>query len=287
MRFIQYAFIFALTCSINSCGFIKTVYNKAPEALSWWLDDYFDFTHAQKSVLNPALHQLHDWHRQHQLPSYITTFQDLQSVIAKQQLSAGEACEKLDHIKSQFSAIQLASIPIIIDIAPMLTDKQVQYFHSKLDKRALKWKSEWWQETPEQQMQVRLEKIEDFAEKVYGNLNKSQHAMLQQNLAASPVKPALSYAEILRRNADVEQIVIALQDSALSAEDKTQRIKAGFERLQNSPNLEYQAYANQIKQRTCDIIANLHGTTTTQQKQHANDWLQDYIDQFSSLSAVK
>lgn len=287
MRFVQCVLILLLAGLINSCGLVKTVYNNAPEALSWWLDDYFDFTQAQKSVLNPALHRLHDWHRQNQLPSYIATLQDLQNVVIKEQISPSEACEKIDSVKSHFSELQLEFIPTIIEIAPLLTDKQLQYFQTKLEKRALKWKSEWWQETPEEQIEARLDKIESFAEKVYGNLNESQGAMLKQNLAITPIKPALSYAEILRRNEDVYQIVTALHNQSLSPEDKSQLVKAGFVRLQHSPNQAYQAYANQVKEHTCKIISDLHASTKAEQKQHAKNWLENYIVQFSSLSTVK
>jgi len=287
MRFIQTVLILLLACSINSCGLVKTAYNNAPEALSWWLDDYFDFTAAQKAVLKPALHRVHDWHRENQLPSYIKSLQDLQITVAKEQFSPNEACEKIDQFKDNFTQLQSQFIPTIIEIAPLLTNKQLQYFAKKLDKRALKWKSEWWQETTEEQLSVRLEKTEDLAEKIYGNLTDAQRALLKQHLAKTPADPALSYAEILRRNQDVEQIVTALHSQSLSQESKSQLVKDGFERLQNSPNPAYEAYSNQMKQRTCVIIADLHASTNSKQKQHANDWLQDYIVQFSSLSVNK
>lgn len=287
MRFIQCVLILLLAGLINSCGLVKTVYNNAPEALGWWLDGYFDFTQTQKSILNPALHRLHDWHRQNQLPSYILTLQDLQKMVIKEHISASEACEKMDGIRENFSELQVESIPVIIEIAPLLSDEQLQHFQTKLEKRALKWKSEWWQETSEEQLEVRLDKIESFAEKVYGTLSESQLAMLKQSLAISSIKPALTYAEILRRNEDVYQIVTALHNQTLSAENKSQLVKEGFERLKHSPNSAYQVYANQVKQRTCEIMAELHASTNTKQKQHAKDWLENYIVQFSSLLNIK
>jgi hypothetical protein len=284
MRIIKYVAILLLVGSINSCGLVKTIYNNAPEAVSWWLDDYFDFTQAQKSVLNPALHRLHDWHRTNQLPGYIAMLHDVQDLAVKQQISPTEACNSINSIKASFRELQLESIPIIVEIAPLLSDKQLQYFQTKLDKRAVKWKTEWMQESTEEQIEVRLEKIEDFAEKVYGNLNKSQHLMLKQSLTNSPIQPSITYTEILRRNEDAHKIVSALHNQSLSTENKSQLLKEGFERLHNSPNKTYQAYADQVNYRSCEIIADLHISTSAQQKQHAKDWLQNYIVQLSSLS---
>lgn len=284
MRFIQYILILLLACLINSCGLVKSAYNHAPEVINWWLDDYLDLTQTQQSVLNSALHRLHDWHRQNQLPSYITMLQELQDVVIKEQISPSDACEKINRIKTSFSELQLESIPIIIEIAPLLSDKQLQYFQTKLKKRALKWKSEWIQDTTEEQIEVRLKKIEDFSEKVYGSLNESQHIMLKQNLTNTPMKPAITYTEILRRNEDIYQIISALHDQSLSHESKSQLVKEGFKRLKNSPDQVYQAYANQINKRTCEIIADLHASTSNNQKQHAKEWLENYIVQLSNLS---
>lgn len=287
MRLIQCFSILLLTGLIGSCGFVQTAYNNAPQALSWWLDDYFDFTQSQQSALNPALNRLHDWHRQNQLPLYIATLKEVQSNVSKAQISTGEACEITDNMKLLFDELQLESIPIIVDIAPLLSDKQLQYFQKKLDKRAQKWKSEWWQDTPKAQIEMRLEKIESFSEKLYGDLSESQQTLLKQNLTKTPINPALSYAEILRRNTDAYDIVYALNKQVVSPQSKANLVKAGFDRLKNSPNPEYQAYANQIKQRTCEIIADLHNSTNATQKQHANDWLESYIKDFTHLSTVK
>ncbi len=286
MRIIQYVLILLLAGSINSCGFVKTVYNNAPEVISWWLDDYFDFTQSQQSVLKPALHNLHYWHRQNQLPTYVSILKDLQNDVVKDQISSIEACGEIDDIQGSIRKLQLEFIPVIIEIVPLLSEKQLQYFQTTLEKRTFKWKSEWVQDTAEEQLNVRLAKIEDFAEKVYGSLNNSQLIMLKQNLATTPIKPMISYAETLRRNEDVYQIVASLQKKSLSPESKSQLVKEGFERLQNSPNQMYQTYANQIKQRTCEIIADLHASTDAKQKQHAKDWLENYIIQLSSLSSL-
>lgn len=284
MRINKYALILIVITSLNSCGLVKTLYNNASEITNVWLDDYFDFTQPQQSVLKPALYQLHNWHRHNQLPSYVAIIQDIQNDIVDNSLSANEVCLKIDAIQDTFSELQLESIPIIVKIAPLLSNEQLQHFQTKLDKRALKWKSEWFQETREEQMQTRLDKMEDYAEKVYGNLDKSQVLLLKKNLAATLIRPEISYAEIKRRNENAYQIITSLQNQALTPKVKYQLIKVGFEQLKNSPNPAYKAYADQLKQHTCEIITALHLSTNAQQKKHAMEWLENYKVQFSSLS---
>lgn len=285
MRLIQYSFILLLLGLSNSCGFVKTVYNNAPVAVSWWLDDYFDFTQAQNAVLKPALRQLHDWHRQQQLPEYVALLQDLKQVVMQDQVSAGLACEKTAQIKTSISEFQLQSIPIVMAIAPLLSDKQLQYLQKKLEKRARKWQSEWGQTSPSEQKAVRLEKIEEFAEKFYGSLAPAQRLLLKQDIAASVINPELSYVEIVRRQEDVYQILSALKNESLSPERQYQLVMDGFKRLQNSPNQHYATYAEKLSQRSCEMIAHLHASTNAKQKQHASDFLEKYRLEFSALSA--
>jgi len=286
MRSYRLVIIFLVALAAVSCGLIKTVYNNAPEAMHWWLDDYFDFTPVQSEQLKPALHALHDWHRQTQLALYIEMLQKIQSDLSREKLEASAVCESIIAIQNGMRTIQLESSPIIIEIAPMLSAKQLSYFQKMLQKRALKWKSEWLQDTREEQLEARLKKTIGYAEKLYGGLNQLQKSMLKQKLLAANYKPEMSYTEILRRNQDALQLVTALNQKNQDRIDKDQAqqlLKQGFERLHNSPNTVYQQYAEHIKLHSCEMIADLHTTTDNKQKKHAQEWLENLILQLSSL----
>jgi hypothetical protein len=287
MRITQLIVIFLLAIGIVSCSLVKTAYNNAPEAMHWWLDDYFDFTESQNEKLKPALHALHDWHRQTQLPLYVEMLQNIQSHLSKDEIESSTVCETMKSMQDIMQNIQLETSSTIVEIAPMLSDKQLSHFQKMLQKRTLKWKSEWLQETQEEQIEARLEKTIDYAERVYGNLNKSQKNMLKQKLLASNYKAEISYTEILRRNEDALQIVTSLKRENLDQEQKKSLVKQGFERLINSPDPVYKNYENQVKQGSCEMIADLHATTDLKQKQHAKAWLESFITAFKSLALNK
>lgn len=287
MRTTQLIVIFLLAITIVSCSLVKTAYNNAPEAMHWWMDDYFDFTATQNMKLKPALHALHDWHRQTQLPLYVELLQNIQSDLSKEAIEPSVVCETMNTMQDMVQNIQLETTATVVEIAPLLSAQQLSYFQKKLEKRTLKWKSEWLQETREEQIEARLEKTIDYAEKVYGNLNKSQKNMLKEKLLASNFKAETSYTEILRRNEDALQIVTLLKQENLDHEQKKTLVRQGFERLRNSPDPAYQSHANQVKQRSCEMIADLHATTDVKQKQHAKAWLESFITVFKSLGFNK
>ncbi|HQS37382.1 MAG: hypothetical protein B7Y16_03870 [Methylotenera sp. 24-45-7] len=283
MRKPQLIIISLLAITISSCALIKTAYNNAPEAMHWWLDDYFDFTEPQDAKLKPALHTLHHWHRKTQLPIYIDMLEQTKSNLSKDKLEPDTICATMNAIQDSVQSIQLEASPIIVEVAPMLSDSQLSYFKKMLENRATKWKAEWLQETREAQVEARLEKTIDYAEKVYGDLSTSQENMLKQKLMASNYKPEVTYNEILRRNEDAFTIITALAQGNLDQSRKQKLVKQGFERLRNSPNSSYQSYAEQLKLQSCQMIADLHATTDQKQKPHAKAWLENFITQFSSL----
>lgn len=149
-------------------------------------------------------------------------------------------------VKLSIHTLQIESVPVIIEIAPLLSDKQLKYFQQKLVKRSEKWKNKWWQDTKEQQLEARLEKTQDFAEKVYGDLSNDQLNQLKHSLEQANINPAISYAEIERRNYDAISILKTLQTTSSSKDEKTQLVTAGFARIQKSPSPIYQNYADEL-----------------------------------------
>lgn len=284
MRTIKTFLIFTLAVSIMSCSVVKTAYNNAPALIAWRLDDYFNFREAQKAKLKPALQDLHAWHRKNELPRYVSLLDEIHDDL-NHDISAQTACQRIESIKLNIQTIQTKIIPIIVDVAETLSDKQLQYLQKKLEKRNQEWKEEWWQETAEEQQEVRLEKSTDFAEKVYGDLNEKQINLLKQAIAMNDIDPAITYSEILRRDEDTLTILKALRDPGLSNEEKSQLVRAGFDRMQTSPNPAYQAYIDKVTQQTCETIAVLQATTTVKQRLHAQQWVEDYKTQFTQLQS--
>jgi hypothetical protein len=284
MQIIKNLFILALAFSTLSCSVVKTAYNNAPALIAWRLDDYFNFSDAQKAKLKPALQELHAWHRKNELPRYVALLDEINNDLGHE-VTAETACQRIESIKSNAQALQTKFIPIIVDIGTTLSDKQLQHFQQKLEKRNAEWKEEWWQETAEEQREVRLEKSKEYAEKIYGDLNEKQINILKQSIARNNVDPATIYSEIQRRDEDALNILKALRNPSMSNEEKSQLVRAGFERMQNSPNLAYQTHIDKITQQTCETTASLHASTTAKQRLHAQQWVEDYKTQFTQLQS--
>ena len=81
------------TCLFNHWLWLgKKNFNNAPEVVTSWLGDYFDFTNDQNTLLKVALIRIHDSHRNHELPEDIATLQRLKLALSENSISSSQAC---------------------------------------------------------------------------------------------------------------------------------------------------------------------------------------------------
>ena len=60
-----------LLALLSACSAVKLAYNNGHELAWWWLTDYIDVKGEDRATLRQAVHQLHEWHRREQLPTYV------------------------------------------------------------------------------------------------------------------------------------------------------------------------------------------------------------------------
>jgi hypothetical protein len=89
-----------LIVGLQGCGALRLAYNQSPLATYWYLDDYLDFNASQRPLVKAALEDIHQWHRQTQLPLYIETLEKLQHQMPKD-MSAAQACTLYTEVQNR------------------------------------------------------------------------------------------------------------------------------------------------------------------------------------------
>jgi len=116
------------------------------------------------------------------------------------------------------------------------------------------------------------ERAEDF----YGRLDTSQQRLLRQQAERSPYDIALAEAIRLRRQEDIMNTLRGLQRQAPSPEEARAQIRALLQRSVRSPVAEHQAYVVRLNDYKCRAMAQLHNSTSPEQRQSAFKRLQKY-----------
>jgi hypothetical protein len=280
--------LLALALLLPACSAVRIAYNQSPELAYWYLDAYADFTGAQSLQVKAELARLQTWHRQTQLPAYITLLQDMQRH-APSDISQAQACVFLTDVRRKLTAISERAEPAIATVAASLDAGQLQHMERRFAKGNTEYREDFLEGTPKAIRARRLEQTVSRAESLYGRLDDQQVALLQRLLDQAVFDPSRSYAERLRRQRDTLQTLaqlLALRAGSAPAEKTASAIRELMERNTNkSPDTAYRDYAGKLVTDGCRIFAELHNSTSAQQRNKAIQTLNGYENDLKALVA--
>ena len=290
-----------LIISVQGCSTVRLAYNQAPLAAYWYLDDYVDFSDEQKPAVKAALNELHQWHRQTQLPAYIETLQKMQRQMTEP-LTPAKACDFYQEVQERLmmsleGAVRLDQTPAAsfnLQKLATLDRNQLLHMERKFAKSNVKYREDYLSGSPRQVAEKRLELAVSRTESLYGKLDERQQALLQTRLEQSGFDPELAYAERLRRQQDMLQALRSLASpsavgSAAMTPAAAKTVAAGtalegvFSRAVFSPDISFREHAKKLRTHNCQTFADVHNSTTPAQRQKALARLQGYEQDLRAL----
>ena len=271
---------------LQGCTFVKLSYNQADTLLYWRLDSYADFTSEQGQRAKDGLTQFHDWHRRTQLPVYADLLRDLRPKIAEP-LSAEQACAVFDQLRSALDTTLDPAHWTLLWLAAELSDEQLRHIERKQAISDAEWKKEWVSATPEELLKARFEQALSRSEMLYGSLDEAQKLALRAALLPTAFEPLRNYAERLRREQDLRQVLRKISAEKPSHEATRILLKGYMERALVSPNPAYRRYAQTLISEGCSTFARLHNATTPAQRAKAVRTLEGYESDFRQLAGQR
>jgi hypothetical protein len=272
--------------TLSGCSTIKLVYNQSDDLLYWWIDAYADLQDGQKQLTRDTLTEVQRWHRQQQLPEYITLLQKMRAM-APNDITPAQVCAVTEDMKMSFATVLRFVEPASTRLAVQLKPDQLRSVRKRFDKTDKDWRKDWLDPDAEDRLHYRnkqaLNRLEDF----YGRLDTPQREVLRRWLSESVFDPVMSYAERERRQADTIQTLQRVAQEG-SATPQAQALLHGLiERSFNSPNDRYRAYNRTLWQENCEGFAKLHNSTTPAQRKRMVESLQGYENDFRILMGQK
>ena len=260
---------------LPGCSAVKLGYNNAPEIGYWWLDGYLDFNPAQSLKLRADLSALQAWHRQHELPAYVSTLEKLQR-LTPANVSPAQLCEVYTEVKPRFQALIDQTEPTVVALSLTMPPEQIDYLKHQLEKRSDKWRAEWMDGTPAERSGRRVKQLVDWAELLYGRLEEPQLALLRASVSSSVFDASVSYKESQRRHQDALNTLRQLQPGLPGVARAKAEVHALLSRAVDSPDAAYRSYMANLTQENCKTLAQLHNSTTPAQRVKVFETLKDY-----------
>jgi hypothetical protein len=286
IRHASLGLVLAALVGLSGCSTIKVVYNNSDDVIYWWLDSYADLQGDQKQFTRDSLADLQRWHRQQQLPDYVSLLKRLQTM-APNDITPTQVCAVTEDMKTSFVTLLRFVEPANTKLASQLKPEQLASIRKRFDKTNKTWKEDWLDPSAEDRLRYRTKQATNRFEDFYGRLDKSQRDALNQWLSKSRFDPVLSYAERERRQADSMQTFQRIAQEG-SATAQAQALLRGLtERSFNSPNERYRSYNRELWSENCEGFAKLHNSTTPAQRQRMVEALRSYEQDFKTLMAQK
>lgn len=268
---------------LSGCSTVKLAYNQAPQLAHWQLNNYLDLSQAQSERVKDELGDLHQWHRGTMLPRHAALLQQLQQQLPSA-MSAQQACAAYAEVRSQFEKVLAQAEPKLAWLATELSEAQIRNLQKKQARSNADWKKEWLDVTPEELREHRFKQLLSRAENFYGPLEAPQKEALKGFIAQSSFDPQRTYAERLRRQQDLVQVLQSIAQTRATPEQARSQIRSYLDRLATSPDAAYQRYARTLEQEGCDGFSRVHNAMTREQRSRAVQSVKGYADDFLVLA---
>lgn len=283
--------LLALAAALAGCSSLRFAYNSAPELAYWWLDGYADFDDAQALRVREHLADFQRWHRRTQLADYAQWLARVRGQLPEQATPA-LACRLIDDAMDGLNVALEQAVPSLADVALTLTPAQIAHVERRYAKGNGEFRDEFVHDSPQQRLAPRVKRAVERAQSVYGRLDAAQRERVAAALAASPFDPHATLAERRARQADVlrtlRRIAAGSEGAAPSAAQRDAAraaLRDLLGRMQRSPGTEQAAYQERLKQFNCRFLADLHNSTTPQQRGVAADKLRGWEADLRALAA--
>jgi len=277
-----------LLAGLSGCSLVVSGYNNAPSLLMYlWINPHLDLNTAQHKQTLTELQQILRWHRQNQLPAYADLLNRMQQ-LAPHNVSAEQVCAVVDEVADLMESLAFQFEEPVSRLALTLTSVQLQTLRKKYAQDWKDYRKEWKLDaTNDAQLEVQTDKGQSNAEKLYGRLSPTQKKLLRQLAQNSGYEGERTYAERVRMQQDnLGMHEAILQQRPDLAQTKTM-VRNWLQNSMHTPDASYAAYLKKRKQTNCEAAADLHNTTTADQRDKAKRVLKDYEDDVRKLMQQK
>ncbi len=250
---------------LPACSAIKLGYQQLPTLSYWWLDNTVSFSGNQTPAAKEAIDKLYQWHRREELPGYAALLQ------RTAELSAGpvqpeQLCRVIDEVQARLDTLMRQAVTQAAPLAMVLGPRQLSHMARHWEQQNEEWEKEWLQGDTDARMERRLDKALSRYNSFYGELNASQTALIKTQLAQSPWTAEWGRRDRQRRQQDLLSTLQRITQSNITQAQAETQLWGVWKRWLQPPDAGQRAVVQTLSQRACENLAQLHNTTTPEQR---------------------
>jgi hypothetical protein len=268
--------------ALTACSAMKLGYQQGDRLAYWWIDNYVDVSASQEPPTRDAIARFFAWHRKDQLPEITGLLRQAKSDV-QQPVSVSAVARIRDNAQRLARVAFDRSTPDVADLLLMLTPDQIARMEKKFADANAKYRKKYLRPDPAAREEARFDKVMDYARLVYGRFSSDQEATIRRAMVPVVQGTEARYAEKVKREQEWLALARQVQADHPPKAQVVDMLKRYGDHWQNPParerNVRYEAN-NEAGLALAVTIANL---TTPEQKAHAVQRFQTWIDDANSL----
>lgn len=253
---------------LQACSAVKLGYPQLPTLSFWWLDNALSLNDPQAERARLALRQLHQWHRSQELATYADVLQRGRA-LSQGAVQASQVCLAWSEVQAKIDHGMRMAIAQAAPVVQILGARQLSHLARHLEQKNEEWEQQWLQGSTAQRLEKRVDNALARYRSFYGDLNAAQIAMVTTQVSQSAWSPQWGRQERLRREQDLLSTLQRLSQSDMPLPQAQAELWRVWQHWFLPPDEAGRALVQKMTQQACDNLAQLHNTTTPEQRQNA------------------
>ena len=262
---IRVALTLLTLLALQGCSAIKLGYQQLPTLSYWWLDSTVSFSSAQTPAAKEAIDKLYQWHRREELAGYGEVLQRIGQLSAGP-LQADQVCSVYTDVQARLDVLMRQAVAQAAPVVLALGPRQLSHIARHWENKNEEWEKEWLQGDAQARLDRRLDKAVNRFNSFYGDLNPAQIGLLRTQLAQSPWTAEWGRRDRQRRQQDLLSSLQRVAQSGMTPAQAEAQLWGVWQRWLNPMDPAQRAVLQTLSQRACENLAQLHNTTTPDQR---------------------
>jgi hypothetical protein len=262
---IRFGLVVLALALLPACSAIKLGYQQLPTLSYWWLDSTVSFSGAQSPAAKEAIDKLYQWHRREELAGYGEVLQRI-GQLSTGALQADQVCSVTTDVQARLDVLMRQAVAQAAPVVLALGPRQLSHIARQWESKNEDWEKEWLQGDAQARLDRRLDRAVNRFNSFYGDLNPSQISLIRAQLAQSPWTAEWGRRDRQRRQQDLLSTLQRLAQSGMTPAQAEAQLWGVWQRWLVPTDAAQRAVLQGLSQRACENLAQLHNTTTPEQR---------------------
>jgi hypothetical protein len=277
--------IFLFACVLAGCSALRLGYANGDTVTYWWLNSYIDINEEQKPWVRQDIERLFTWHRKTQLGDYAQYLEQVQQRL-QHPVKPDDVMQDYAGIKKRSLVFIDKALPELTRLAMDLQPEQIAHLEKKFASNNEAYRKEYLKGNLEDRQLFRFKKVLKQAEYWFGNFTSEQEAQIRKASDARPLDNELWAEERRQRQQELLRILRKIQSDKPSKEAVSAMLRQYVERsFDNFTYAEHKDFFDGMRNGSANMVAVIANVATQEQREHARERLQKWIDDCRALAA--